>query len=176
VKKNKIFLVLSALILSVILLGIVYGVFMLLTFDLAGGETLQQVEGQTTGIYIIVLLIALLALSVTGLKKRISYLFVCIAVVSTVSFAGYRISHYSRFDEKVWKMSERKPFAMAATLVRNDSLDGLTKNQVSEMLGNPYREFPAAVEYLVTNNWTLTIYFDKDIVNRCSLRLPFLGV
>ena len=132
-KKNPILLALSAFIISVIVLSLVYGVFKIMTFNLAGGETLQEVERQMTGLYIFVLLFAVIALSVTGLKKRISYLYICIGIVSTVAFAGYKISHYSKFDEHVWKMSERKPFAMAATLVKNDSLDGLTKKQIVEM-------------------------------------------
>lgn len=92
------------------------------------------------------------------------------------------IHYHTQFDKAVWEQDTWKPLNMTATLVKENKLIGMTRQEVKEMLGQGVEEHGnpntdrGSILYLVKENWTLTIYFQKDKVVDTELRLPWLGV
>ena len=78
--------------------------------------------------------------------------------------------------------SKQKPEKMAKTLVREKKLIGLTRTQVKDMLGEGLKEYGntgtgySRIEYWVSNNWTLTVLFQKDKVIESELMLPYYSL
>ena len=173
-----------------LILGVVYLLILLMTFNLAGGETLRQIENQRMGLLIITLLLAILAgITVIRFLKSgkkftaygISILPIIAVIIVTVYYVANLNSH-KQFDRAVWEQSKWKPFDMASTLVKENKLIGLTRQQVKDMLGQGSEEYGdknthrGSILYLVQDDWTLIIYFQKGKVIDIKLRRPFLGL
>jgi drug/metabolite transporter superfamily protein YnfA len=178
------------LIASGLILGALYLLFGLLTFSLAGGETLQQIESQTTALLIGTIIVAIIAIMIarqyikTG-RKFAAYginVFPLTALVIVGVLYFDSLHSHTQFDKTVWGQDKWKPLNMATTLVKEKKLIGLTRQEVKEMLGQGFEENGDAntdrgsILYLVKEDWTLTVYFQKDKVVDTELRLPFLGV
>jgi hypothetical protein len=71
---------------------------------------------------------------------------------------------------------------MAATLVEEQKLVGLNRQEVEKMLGKGDEQYGSpttergSIIYLIEDKWTMTVYFEKDKVVGSELRLPWLGV
>jgi outer membrane protein assembly factor BamE (lipoprotein component of BamABCDE complex) len=69
---------------------------------------------------------------------------------------------------------------MAVTLVKRNTLSGLTKKQVLDLLGQPDNDYQdkssvfSNISYRVKDEWTLTIYFKNDQFEEAGLRLPMM--
>ena len=160
-----------------------------ISFDLGGGETLQQIEAQRMGWLLITLLLAIAAgfIAREYLKNGKRYTPYGIRIVTLICVIGAAI-HYSKnlmvtpFNKTTWQHAEYKPFNMSASLVKRKKLIGLTREQVKNMLGAgaDEREDKTAgdgyIKYWVKESWSLTVYFQNGKVIETELRLPWLGV
>src|SRR5882724_9755662 len=169
---------LSGFIICGIFFGIIYSLVLLMTFNLAGGETLKQIETQRTEFLIFTIVLALFAgiTAIQFLKSRkkftaygISALAVLTVLIVTV-YHFYSLNIHERFDKTVWEQSKWKPFNMSATLVKEYKLIGLTRKQIKDLLGQPAEEYGdknsdrGSILYLVKDDWTMSIYIQMDKV------------
>ena len=189
-KKHPIISFFAGLIICGLIIGLVYLLALLMTFDLAGGETLQQVENQDLALLILTLVLAILVFLTARHywkkgKKFAAYGISVLPAACLLVIAIYYVNSlnvHAEFNKTVWEQSEWKPFKMSATLVKDKKLIGLTRDQVKQMLGQSSQQYGdksserTSMVYPVQNSWTLTIYFQNDRVVDTQLRLPFLGV
>lgn len=189
-KRNPIISFLAGLTVSTVIVAIVSLCFLFLTFNLGGGETLNQVENQNIAqllISILLLTIAIIYLRryIKNNKKYTAYGIVVFPLIVVLAATFYFFGHnfyYTKFDKTVWEQSKRKPEKMAKTLSKEKTLIGLTRAQVKGMLGEGSEEYGntssdrGSIIYLVNNDWTLIVLFQKDKVVETKLRLPYLGI
>lgn len=118
----------TGFVLAVILPGIAF-----ITFDLGGGETLQELEDHRTAMLIITLLLVLgagwIARDFISNQKRfvahgIRIMALLCLLVVTANYA-YNLTIPTEFNKAKWEQSGYKPFNMAATLVKRHTLIGL---------------------------------------------------
>lgn len=157
-----------------------------MTFDLVGGESLQQIENQHTYLLssTIVLFLTLSVFSIQQFKKnntgRASGLIILpfVILILVVSYYFKNYNFYTELDQNIWKTEEWKPLNMAATLVKENKLEGLSLEEVIELLGSGFEKFYDGenkigyIKYHVENSWTLTIILKNGMVNISELRLP----
>ena len=189
-KRHPIISFFIGLIVSGLILGAVLLVFLFLIFDLGGGETLRQIENQRIALLIITIIVVIIAVKTarhflrTG-RKFTAYgisVLSLIAIVIVGAFYFDNLHSHTEFDKTIWDQDKRKPLNMATTLVKENKLIGMTRLEVKEMLGPGIEEYGnpntdrGSISYLVKDNWTLTVYFQKDKVVETELRLPWLGV
>jgi len=167
--------------------GILYVIMLLATFNLAGGETLRQLEKQRIGILIVIIFFSILIYicTVPISKYRNRFTSYGIRLVSVISILlgiiGCQVSQYSSFDKAVWLQSAPKPFDMSATLLNSNKLKGKTRQEVKLLLGDGLHESgnrddeKGTILYAVDEGWTLTLYFTCDRVVDAELRSPWLG-
>jgi hypothetical protein len=176
-------------IVTGVILAFIFLCLVILTFDLGGGKTLGELEAQRALMLSITLLLILVAGSVArdfikGKKRFVALGIRVMALLCIIVVAGnyiYNLTIPTTFNKTKWEQSDYKPYHMAATLVKRDTLIGLTKQQVKDLLGQGLnRDYESAgagyQEYLVEDTWKLTLYFEKDKLVRTELRLPWLGV
>ena len=189
-RRNPVISFLGGLTICGLILGVIYLLVLLMTFNLAGGETLQQIENQKIGLVIIAVVLAILA-AITVMRflrsgrkftaYGISVLPILAVIIVTVYYVN-NLTIHKQFSRTVWEQSKWKPFDMSATLAKGNKLIGLTRKQVKDMLGQGSEEYGdkntdrGSILYLVENEWTLIIYLQKDKVVDTELRRPFLGV
>lgn len=181
-----------AFLISGLILSVVFVVlfFLLAMASFAGGETLQDMENLRIAILLIAIILVVIAVMIgrrftkTG-RKSVAYGISVLPVITLVIvgvFFCYNINYHTEFDTALWGKDKRKPFNMAATLVKEDKLIGLTRQEVKKMLGEGDEEYGnpdtdrGAILYLVEEGWTMTLYFQKDKVVEAGLRQPLLGV
>jgi hypothetical protein len=180
----------AGLIISGLVLGALYLLFILSTFNLAGGETLEQIEGHRTALLIGAIILAIIA----GMTARFFFksgrklaaygisVLPLIALLAVAVFYFASLYSPSQFDKAVWEQEQWKPLDMATTLVKEKKLIGMARREVKEMLGPGFQEHGDAnsdrgvILYLVKEDWTLTVLFQNDKVVSADLRLPILGV
>ncbi len=189
-KTNPIISFLTGLIVSALIIGVVYVCFLLLNFDLAGGETLRQTENQNIQQLFISVALLLIAIFFARQyfkngKQPIAYgivAFLLLFVLATTFYLVKQNSYPTQFDKTIWAKSKRKPDDMAKSLVRQRTLIGLTRAQIKALLGEGAEEYGdsntegGSILYAVENGWTLSIIFKKDKVIETGLRQPYLGV
>jgi len=172
-----------------IVIGLIGLIYLLLTFSLAGGDTLGAKESQDILQLVIALLILVCAILVANLYRQRNKKFTALGIIlasllvsilATVNYLGHNIYH-TKFDKEIWTQSKWKPEKMSKTLVREKTLIGMTRMQVKEMLGEGSEESAdeskrGSISYLVENNWTLMVFFQNDKVVETKLRQPYLGV
>ena len=187
---NPIVSFLDGLLISGTIFGVVYIVFALLNFNLAGGETLGQIEEQNMTILFIIVLLALLAIVQARIffkkgKKFTAYDVGSSAIVAFIGIVGlylFNFTYPANFEKSSWARSKWKPVGMAASLAKNNRLKGLTRKHVKDLLGQGSEEYGntgserGSILYVVEGDWTLCIYFQKDKVVDTELRRPWLGV
>jgi len=188
-KQNPFISFFAGLIITSLIIGLISICILFLTFNLAGGETLNQIDGQNVGLFI--LTIAVLAIAFYFCKKyyTTNKKFTAFGIIITPFFLFifgifYLTSSFktTKFDKVIWTQNKFKPDDMAKSLVRHNTLIGLTRNQVKTMLGQGSEEYGnenndrGSILYSVTNGWTLSIIFNKDKVVETQMRQPFLGV
>ena len=171
-------------------IGLIGLTFLFLTFNLAGGETLGQIESKNIVQLIITTLILIIAIFsarryIKSSKKYSAYGIVAIPLLLFLATTAYYFDNNiydTKFDKTVWKQSNPKPEKMAKTLVKENSLMGMTNAQIKEMLGDATEEYwnvsseSGSILYSVKNNWTLVIILKHNKVLETKLRLPYLGV
>ncbi len=189
-KKQPIFSVISAFLISGVALTLIYFGYFFMTFDLAGGETLARIESQK--IVLFILTICVLGVTFSLLKYYLSIgkkhtaiglIILPILLFGAVSYSCLDTFLYQEpFDKTVWLQEKWKPLNMAKTLVKKDELIGLSADQVQKMLGEPNEAYSneenelVYFSYLVEEDWTMLLRFDDKIVVSTNLRLPFLGI
>ncbi len=189
-KRNPIISFLGGLTVSVAIVGIVYLCFFLLTFNLGGGETLDQIENLNIAILIIsILLFAIAVIYARRYFKNnkkytaigITIIPIMVTITAAIYFFTQNLSH-TKFNKAIWTQSEWKPDKMAKTLVKEKILIGLTRTQVKQMLGEGAEEYGdkntdrGSIIYHVQNDWTFSVIFQYDKVVETQLRLPWLGI
>src|SRR5690242_16554796 len=156
------------LVISGLVLGTVYLLFLFLTFDLGGGETLPQIENQRIALLIITIIVTIIAVMTARhfLKTSRKYTAYGISALPLIAFVMVGIFYfdnlnsYTKFDRTIWEQDQWKPLNMAATLVKEKKLIGLTWQQVKEMLGKGFKEHRddntdrGSISYLIKEDWT----------------------
>jgi hypothetical protein len=186
-RDNKVISLLSGLVITGVILAVIAVVYFLLTFDLVGGETLQEIENQRTALLVSSIIIAGFTVLVcrhfikTG-KKYVAIGTSILPLLTLIMVSAYYINNFNYqtpLDQTIWKQEKRKPFDMAASLVKDNVLIGMTRTEVKEMLGSGYEEGygnvnpnKGFISYLIKEEWTLNIYFENDKVTGVKLRLP----
>ncbi|MFT3705554.1 MAG: hypothetical protein QM802_24505 [Agriterribacter sp.] len=181
---------LSSLTVTAVITSIIGVCFLFITFNLAGGETLDQAENANIIRLIVSVLILINAIFISRgyinrNKKYTAYgiiVFPLIVVVMTTAYLIDQNFYHTKFNKTVWGQSECKPERMAKGLVKEKILIGMTRAQVKQMLGNGTEQYEdtssdkSSMLYLVKNDWTLIVFFEDDKVVKAELRLPFLCV
>lgn len=187
-KMQSVLGLIAGLLIGGLIFGLLYAVVLLATFNLAGGETVGQLEKQRTGTLLAMLFFSILISVGTRpvIKYRSRFVGYGIRLVSLISMLaaviGCQVNQYSSFDKAVWLQSAPKPFDMSATLLNSNKLKGKTRQEVKLLLGDGLHESgdPDAergtILYAVEEGWTLTLYFTCDRVVDAELRSPWLGV
>lgn len=160
-----------------------------MTFNLAGGETLSQIDNQNIALLILSFIVLIIAFYYFKSYYKTNKKFVAFGIIITplILFIGgafYLTINFktAKFDKAIWEQSKIKPDEIAKSLVRQNTLLGLTRNQVKAMLGQGSEEYGdvnsdrGSIIYPVKNSWTLSVIFQKDKVVEVQLRQPFLGV
>ena len=189
-RRIPIWRLLGGLLLGILIFAAFLLVFVFLTFNLAGGETIEQIEHQN--LYFMIL--AAIPAVWLGFRTRhyiktdqrpratIRGSAALTVVICIVVFYIFTMIPHRSFDKDNWLRPDRKPLAMAAELVEDRKLIGLNGKQIEQMLGKPAEnsENPnsirGGVSYQVEDGWKMTIYFESDKVVETELRQPFLGV
>lgn len=181
---------LLSLIVSIVIVGIVYLFFFLLIFDLAGGETLNQVENQNMiAVFISMLLFVIGIIYCRRYYKNnkkytavgITIFPLAVMIAATVYLFDQNFNQ-TAFDKTIWAQSVRKPEKMAKKLVKEKTLIGLTRTEVKQILGEGAEEYGdkntdrGSLIYHVEEEWTLSVIFRYDKVIETEMRLPWLGV
>ncbi|MCB0762993.1 MAG: hypothetical protein KDC12_15815 [Flavobacteriales bacterium] len=179
----------GGLIITAVILIVLYLLYLVSIFDLSVGETLQEIENQRTILLVLTIIIAGLTVLVSRRFIRAGKKYTAIGTVIlpllallavTVSYFN-NFNYHTTFNHTTWQQDMHKPFDMAATLVKDKVLIGMTRIEVEEMLGQGHEKSygdqsqgNGYVSYLVEHSWTLIIYFEKDIVVDTKLRLPYM--
>lgn len=159
-------------------------------FSFGGGETLSEIEMEHILLLYISILIFAVALFVTIFylrtgKKYTALGILVLPILLVFSSSNYLLENnfnHTDFSKTIWMQSKQKPEKMAKTLVREKKLIGLTRTQVKDMLGEGLKEYGntgtgySRIEYWVSNNWTLTVLFQKDKVIESELMLPYYSL
>lgn len=188
-QKNPIISFISSFIITTIIIAVIAVLYLLSTFNLAGGETLETVESQDLAQLLLTLTIFTGAIIIgksyrkknrksTGSGIIVAALLV--AVLATMQFFTNHI-YPTKFDREVWLQSKWKPDKMCKTLVKEKTLIGMTRIQVNQLLGEGTEESGndsemGSISYLAEHNWTFIILFEKGKVVETKLRLPHLGI
>ena len=187
-KRSPIISFLTTLIGTSIVVALVIGVITMLTFNLAGGETLNQVEGQNI-MYLIfsgVLLGIAIMYAMPYIKKGNKFTGYGIMVTPFLLLIAITIyvvkehSYIDKFDQVVWKQARWKPEGMAKALSQKKKLFGMSRAQIKEMLGEGSEEYGdinsdrGSIIYSVENDWTFSVLFQKDKVVNTEMRRPRL--
>jgi len=174
----------TAMLVTAVIIVAVGIVYVFSTFNLAGGETLNEVTAQ----YFLVLVISMFLLFAASViakrnfkkNKAAAYGTIFLPSLLLIFSLFFLIKEYvflPRFDEVVWKQSEFKPERMAKALVRNKKLIGLTRTEVKKMLGEGAEEYGinsdrGSIIYNVENEWTLRILFQNEVVVETIMKQP----
>jgi hypothetical protein len=186
--RNDVSQVAGRMIKSAGTLAALFALYLFITFKFIGGETVQDIQSQRTGLLVIAIVVALVA-AIRGkllAKDGAKYAglgIVILPFVSLVAVAVYFVftfNFYTPFDQVAWRDSERKPLKMAASLVTDNQLIGFTRKEVKLMLGQGIEQnrmdttAGGGIHYLVEDQWTLNIVFEQGFVKFTTLRLPWM--
>jgi len=186
-RDNKAISLLSGLVITGVILAVIVLMYFLLTFDLVGGETLNEIENQRIGLLVFSFIIAGFTALVCRrfIKAGNKYTAIgtgILPLIALILVSVYCIRNYNYsipLDQTIWKQEKFKPFDMSATLVKDNILIGMTRIEVKELLGKGSEEGfgnvnpnKGCISYLVEEDWELTIYFENDKVIDVELRLP----
>lgn len=177
---------LSALLgvfISFMVYAILYPIYLILSFDLAGGETLQEFEGHQIILSIVTVSISgMILLRFDGKLKKIAkkYVFIGILILPLSMVYLNHFAYKTTFEKNIWQKSNPKPLNMATTLMKDDILIGMTIEEVREILGQgiEYNLKKSAtrgyMSYKVASGWIMTIFFSKNKVIEITLRQPMM--
>ncbi|MDA3614844.1 hypothetical protein [Polluticaenibacter yanchengensis] len=188
IKKFTSFLI--GFIISATTICILTCIYLVSTFNLAGGESIEQIKNSTYIQLLLSLIIFLFALFFTFrlLKKEQKTKAIGVIIIPGLLFlymSAFVIEYeieFQKFNREVWMNSRFKPLGMSKTLYFDNSLIGLSKNDIISILGHPSSEFSSIenpksyIDFMIDGNWTLTIYFLNDIAISQSLRQQYLGI
>lgn len=168
-----------------------FGAFVLLGLAifniLAGGETLEEIESRNMGVFLTSL--AVLAISYMYSRKfqkgnksgtigTILIPSICFLVASCW-FVHENYGH-TKFDKATWEQSSIKPEGMTISLVRDKRLLGLSRQEVSALLGDYGKRINNAdsgcMTYSIANGWSLSVRFTDEKVSEIVLRQRWLSI
>jgi hypothetical protein len=189
-KRNQGRSILGGILISAVILCPLYLAFFFLTFNLGGGETISEIESQNTAFLVLSLVLAIVIAVVMRrlLTNREQHKAYGVGILSLIIFIGaiaYYVGNFiphKSFDNALWIKPRRKSLGMAATLVEEQKLVGLNRQEVEKMLGKGDGQYGSpttergSISYFIEDHWTMTVYFEKDKVVSSELRLPWLGV
>ncbi|MGB0428940.1 MAG: hypothetical protein ACPGLV_00605 [Bacteroidia bacterium] len=176
----------GGLTITAIILIVIALLYFLMTFNLAGGETFQEIEIQRTALLVLAIIIAVLTALVSKrfIRTRRMYTAIGTGILPLVTFIAVTVyylnnyNYHTNFDQTTWQHKKLKPFDMATTLAKDNELIGMTRTEVKTLLGkgfekgndnvNPNKGF---ITYLVEQDWTLTIFFENDVAVEVKLKL-----
>lgn len=180
----------GAFILGMAITGFLFGLipilYLLLTFDLGGGETFQQVQAQRSALLMFVTLLVGISLysSWKQAKRGKRYLALGILPIPllalSVVFSSHLLAFHQRtdFDQVVWKQADEKPLGMVLRLLEDGRLIQLTRDELYELLGQPNdfqssrRKPPSTETIYVEREWLLILHYEDDRVVNCELVQP----
>lgn len=169
-------------IVAFAMLGIL---FLLLTFNLAGGETLEQLQGHRWLLMILTMILAGVFTNMTfrwvkGKRRIVAYGSRVVIIVAVIAATGYLVDGYvyTAFDKQIWDRSVYKPFRMAAGVSKTDNLMGFSETKIKSLLGTPAEEFDyigngkSGMIYNVDDGWILRLDFADGKLTEMELRSP----
>lgn len=144
-----------------------------------GGQTLTEKENGDAGVFFL----ALLVVSITTYavirrfktNRKFSATGICIPLVFGLYFFILTaqtylsdLSYREPFDKTIWSAQEAKPFNMAKTLVKRNTLIGQSQQEIIKQLGTPIESGEenkrTLFKYATDNGWEMRIYFKNDKV------------
>ncbi|MBS1655672.1 MAG: hypothetical protein JSU05_12550 [Bacteroidetes bacterium] len=161
-----------------------------MTFNLAGGETLLEEENERLLILLVVVGLFIFTLIIardfrkTGKKYTAAGIIIppFFILLFTSGFYIYEFNFHTSFNKTEWDQSKVKPFKMAATLIKEKKLIGLTIQEIEDKLGQTSKENinsqtgDGSLSYRVNPDWTFSIYFTNGKVTGSELRRPILDL
>ncbi len=178
----------GALLITGTMLALCAILCLLMTFDLAGGETWMEEEVSQNMQLILAVVVAGVACYLMWRYARagkrytgygVAVIPVVCLVAATVSFVQH-YHYHTPFDKEEWRKATPKPENMAVTLLRSGKLAGLSRAQTTAMLGNGQEDRTGSdreyeiISYAVENEYTPILIFDKGKVMEVILRKPGL--
>jgi hypothetical protein len=150
-------------LISGVILCPLYFAFFFLTFNLGGGETIREIESQNTAFLVLSLVLAIVIAVVIRrlLANREQYKAYGVGALSLIIFIGaiaYYVGNFiphKSFDNALWIKPHGKSLGMAATLVKEEKLIGLNRQEVEKMLGKGNEEHGSPILLLLSKrSWS----------------------
>jgi hypothetical protein len=178
-----------ALLISALILLLIFFIWIFITFNLGGGETFDELKTQAAallialGIFLGVVAFRMKTSLKSGQKEAAlgSGILPAIAFMMALIHYTHYLNHHIPFNKATWCASEKKPFDMTVSLVKEHQLIGLSKQRVKDLLG-PALENEVehtgyhAITYYVGGSWILTISFKNNKVVETGLRKSLLSI
>jgi len=181
----------GALILTALAYGIIIFIYLVVTFSFAG-ETLSQKENREAFFFYSSVFVIITTIYIVYRRLKTNRKFSAIGIAIPILFAFYilfltgqtyfeNINYRQKFDKAKWTMSEMKPFKMAKTLVKDNTLIGQTKKQIIENLGVTtdtlkYEKADYLKYFTDKDTWELILRFKDDKVVDTYLYEEGLGI
>ncbi len=145
--KRKIISIISGLIISSIITGLVYYIYVIQTFEFLGSKWIVDPESEDsilfyTALSLFSVTVAAIILLVYNNKKYTAIgvglpLLLSIWILFKVGTIYLdKSSYYEPFNKEIWSQSSSKPIKMVRDLIKKDELIGLTRKQAEDKLGN----------------------------------------
>ena len=181
----------GGLILTALAYGIIIFIYLVVTFSFAG-ETLSQKENREAFFFYSSVFVIITTIYIVYRRLKTNRKFSAIGIAIPILFAFYilfltgqtyfeNINYRQKFDKAKWTMSEMKPFKMAKTLVKDNTLIGQTKKQIIENLGVTtdtlkYEKADYLKYFTDKDTWELILRFKDDKVVDTYLYEEGLGI
>ena len=165
--------------------GIIYFlsfIFVGLSFFSLAGDTLESKE-ERDGVcffYCLFLLVIVIFLVYKFLKSGFKFVSIGVAAASVILLYalvqlgiayGKDLFYHTAFNKEKW--AKEKPFNMAKTLLKGNSLIGSSKKAVIEKLGVDtallFHDLDASLDYRTDNGWLFRISFKNNVVTEVDL-------
>ena len=175
-------MILTGLIYFLIVVLFVFGSFSL------SGESLQKKENTEAFVFFAVLTITLITAYIIFRRWRtnrkasaagigmIMLFGIYASIMSGIQYVS-NLNYHVALDQQTWKNADFKPFNMARTLLKDDQLIGLTKQQLIDKLGignlgNRDGNGNLFTYITDTDNWQLKVWIKNDIVTETTMWRP----
>lgn len=178
--KKKILHFIFGLTVSLIVSGFIYYLLFLETVDIFGFESLKDPETRHAKIFYTAFLTTLGTVLLAVLFNRISwrnfalgFVLPAAAGIVPIVLVGQvflrKSNYYEEFNKEKWMAQEDDRLKMARHLVKNETLMGLTKEEVIVQLGNGFY-LEGEMNYLVYDDFCgLGIHFQNNKVDDYSI-------
>ncbi len=187
-EKNRTISFIKGLLISGLTLFILSLIYFAGIFNLGGGETIQEIETQRIILLIGITIVSIITVFTVRLyirenRKYFAYgmgLLPLLGQTAVMIFFISNLSYSTPFEKAKWDQKIIKPYDIAVTLVKEQKLIGLNEKEVLEMLDSQQEYGKMSVgrhiEYLVENDWIMSVSFENHKVMQVTLRRPMLCV